>query len=189
MLVSGAASVGDPSAAHCITGDMVGPLRSYQAQCVENIRAAFWRRRRVLFVLPTGGGKTVIFAFITSQAAAKGNSIVVPAHRQEIVDQISSALWKMGVAHGRIQPDYPTTHLQVQVAMVQTLTGRLDTTPEPNLLIVDEAHHAVAGTWKKILAEWPNARVLGSPPHLSGSMAVASGTSLRRWCSGPMSPR
>jgi superfamily II DNA or RNA helicase len=56
-------------------------LRNYQAECVTAIRQAFTRWRRVLFVLPTGGGKTVIFAFITSHAAAKGNQVSVLAHR------------------------------------------------------------------------------------------------------------
>jgi superfamily II DNA or RNA helicase len=137
-------------------------LRPYQADCVQRIRLAFaLGYLRVLFVLPTGGGKTVIFAYITPQAAAKGYRVIILAHRQEIADQISMALWQMGVPHGRIQPDRPMTDLPVQVAMVQTLARRLDTIPEPQLLVIDEAHHAVAGTWEKILAAWPKARVLG----------------------------
>jgi superfamily II DNA or RNA helicase len=48
-------------------------LRDYQAECVTAIRQAFTRWRSVLHVLPTGGGKTVEFAYITADAAAKGN--------------------------------------------------------------------------------------------------------------------
>src|SRR6478609_40765 len=58
-------------------------LRPSQADGVAEIRVAFIRWRRVLFVLATGGGKTIIVGFITSKAAAKGNRVLVLAHRQE----------------------------------------------------------------------------------------------------------
>jgi hypothetical protein len=64
-------------------------LRDYQIDSIADIGAAFAQHRRLLFVLPTGGGKTIIFAFITTHAAAKGNRVVIVAHRAEIVDQIS----------------------------------------------------------------------------------------------------
>jgi DNA repair protein RadD len=98
-------------------------LRSYQDEAVAAIRAAFARCRRVLFVLPTGGGKTVVFAFIVTNAAAKGNRVIVLAHRQEIADQISTALTAMGVAHGRIQPGYPMTGDPVQEAAEKRIAG------------------------------------------------------------------
>jgi superfamily II DNA or RNA helicase len=146
-------------------------LRDYQAEGVAAIRQAFKRCRRVLFVLPTGGGKTVCFAYITLHAAAKGNRVIVAAHRQEIVHQISAALFAMGVAHGRIHQGHTTTDDLVQVAMVQTLARRLDNALEPRLLVIDEAHHAVAGTWSKVSAAWPSAKVLGvtaTPERLDG---------------------
>jgi DNA repair protein RadD len=146
-------------------------LRDYQVDDIADIRAAFVEHRRVLFVLPTGGGKTVIFSFITTHAAAKGNRVIILAHRQEIVDQICRALDVMGVAYGRIQPGRRMTAEPVQVAMVQTLARRLDLVEEPALLVVDEAHHAVAGTWSKIASAWPHAKVLGTtatPERLDG---------------------
>jgi superfamily II DNA or RNA helicase len=146
-------------------------LRDYQLECVTAIRQAFTRWRRVLHVLPTGGGKTVEFSYITAHAAAKGNRVIVLAHRQEIADQISIALAAMDVAHGRIQPGYAMTNNLAQVAMVQTVHGRLAVIPEPALVVIDEAHHAVASTWSKIAAAWPNAKVLGvtaTPERLDG---------------------
>ena len=146
-------------------------LRDYQTECVAAIRQAFTRWRRVLFALPTGGGKTVCFAFITSSAAAKGNRVIVLAHRQEIADQISTALAAMDVAHGRIQPGHPMTDHLVQVGMVQTVARRQEAIPAPTLLVIDEAHHAVAGTWHKVADAWPNAKVLGvtaTPERLDG---------------------
>jgi DNA repair protein RadD len=146
-------------------------LRPYQVEDVAAIRAAFSRCRRVLFVLPTGGGKTVCFAFITAHAAAKGNRVTVLGHRQEIADQIDIALSAQGVPHGRIQPGYAPTDDLVQVGMVQTVARRLEALQEPALLVIDECHHAVAGTWTKITAAWPNAKVLGTsatPERLDG---------------------
>ena len=77
----------------------------------------------------------------------------------------------MGVAHGRIQPGHAMTDDLVQVGMVQTVARRLEAIPAPALLVIDEAHHAVAGTWAKIAAAWPNAKVLGvtaTPERLDG---------------------
>lgn len=146
-------------------------LRPYQTELVTGIRASFARHRRVLAVAPTGAGKTVTFAYITMNAAAKGNSTIVAAHRQEIVDQISRALDAMGVRHGRIQPGHTMTADAVQVAMIQTLGGRLERIPEPDLLVIDEAHHAITGSYAKVCAAWPRARVLGvtaTPQRLDG---------------------
>jgi superfamily II DNA or RNA helicase len=146
-------------------------LRSYQASAIAAIRAAFALSLRVLFCLPTGGGKTVCFVYITAHAAAKGNRVIVLAHRQEIVDQISAALTAMGVPHGRIQPDYLMTTDLVQIAMIQTLVRRLDAIPAPALLVIDECHHSVSDTYVKIAAAWPNVKILGvtaTPERLDG---------------------
>src|SRR5262249_17557053 len=104
-------------------------------------------------------------------AAAKGNRVIILAHRAEIADQISLALTAMGVGHGRIQPGHPRTDHIVHVGMVQTVCNRLADIPAPALLVLDEAHHAVAGTWCKVAAAWPNAKVLGvtaTPQRLDG---------------------
>ena len=114
-------------------------LRHYQADAVAAIRMAFATHRRVLFVSPTGSGKTVIFAYITTNAVARGNGVIILAHRVEIVDQISAALSGLDVRHGRVQPGYSMTGHPVQVGMVQSVAKRLESIDEPSLLIVDEA--------------------------------------------------
>lgn len=136
-------------------------LRPYQDTLVADVRTAFATYRRVLVVAPTGSGKTRTFAYITTNAAAKDKRVYVVAHRAEIVEQISAALDDMGVRHGRIQPGHAMTPDPVQVAMVQTLARRLDKVPPPDLLVVDEAHHGVAGTWATVTAAYPKARILG----------------------------
>lgn len=136
-------------------------LRPYQMDMANGIRASFAKHRRVLGVAPTGAGKTVLFAYITKNAAAKGNPVIIQAHRSNIVDQISGALDKIGIRHGRIQPGHSMTDDLVQVAMVQTLTRRLERVRPPKLIITDEAHHASATQYKSILEYWPDARSLG----------------------------
>ena len=147
-------------------------LRPYQDRAVAEIRAAFNHgARRVLFVLPTGGGKTTVFSYVTSAAAARGNRVCVLVHRQELVDQVSGSLTAMGVLHGIVAGGYPETTAPVQVASVASLVRRLDRTEPFDLLIPDEAHHAVAGSWKAVLDAMPRAFVLGvtaTPERLDG---------------------
>jgi DNA repair protein RadD len=150
-------------------------LRNYQEAGVSQIRLEYMQqRRRVLFVLPTGGGKSLVFCYIAEQAAKRGNRIAVLVHRQELVDQTSRTLTELGVAHGVIAAGYrqDLSH-GVQVASVQTLARRLHTVPADffQLLIVDEAHHAVAGSWSKLIDHYSAAKVLGvtaTPSRLDG---------------------
>ena len=140
-------------------------LRTYQHQAVEQIRQAYRQgNRSVLFVLPTGGGKTVVFSHIAEQAAARGNRICVLVHRQELLRQASASLTGLGVRHGVIAAGRSMNlAAPVQVASVQTLARRLHRIPGDyfQLLVVDEAHHSNAGTWARVLAHCSSARVLG----------------------------
>jgi len=150
-------------------------LRPYQQQAVAEIRGSYQAGcRRALFVLPTGGGKTVVFTHIAERAAMRGSRICILVHRQELVDQSSRSLHAIGCNHGVIAAGYrqDLSHT-VQVASVQTLARRLHQIPAGffQLLIVDEAHHAVAGTWAKVLEHHQGGHVLGvtaTPERLDG---------------------
>lgn len=139
-------------------------LRPYQNDAVANVRNSYKNgSRSPLVVLPTGGGKTVIFSHIAANVSARGKQVLILVHRVELLRQTSSALSKSGVHHGLINPKYtPDLMAKVQVCSVQTLNKRMHKYPlSPDLIIVDEAHHATAGTWRKILEFYPKARVLG----------------------------
>lgn len=150
-------------------------LRKYQEEGVNNLRLGFMRGTRCcLYVLPTGGGKTVIFSHIAEQAAQRGNRICILVHRQELVDQASRSLQALGMDHGVIAAgrSMDLSH-SVQIASVQTLARRLHRVPADffGLLIVDEAHHAVAGQWSKVIDHYARAKVLGvtaTPERLDG---------------------
>jgi superfamily II DNA or RNA helicase len=103
-----------------------------------------------------------LFCYVTASAVAKGQRVLLLVHREELLNQTSAALTRFEVAHGKIHPRYtPAYYERAQVASVQTIVNRLDKVPAPDLIVVDEAHHANAGSWQKILAAFPKARVLG----------------------------
>ena len=147
-------------------------LRFYQELAITQIREALARYLRALLVMPTGSGKTVVFSEICRLASIKGSTVLILVHRRELVTQASDKLLKAGVEHGIIAAGFKPSEHSVQVASVQTLARRLRTVPiEPDLIIIDEAHHAVAGQWEKILQHFANARVIGvtaTPSRLDG---------------------
>lgn len=137
-------------------------LRDYQNQAVDNVRAALRRGSRApLLVLPTGGGKTIVFCYIAERASLRGKRVLILVHRQELLRQTSEKLDMFGVDHGLIAAGHSMNAHPVQVASVQTLVRRLDRLPPPDLIVIDEAHHAVAGSWAKILRAFPNSQLLG----------------------------
>lgn len=137
-------------------------LRDYQRKGKQDVYAAFRSgKQSVLFVLPTGGGKTVFFSSVSDDASAKGHRIIILVHRKELVFQTVRALQHYGIHAEVIMPGYrymPTA--QIQVAMVQTITRR-DKPKNVGLIITDEAHHSKAASYTNVYAEYPNARHLG----------------------------
>jgi DNA repair protein RadD len=149
-------------------------LRDYQSEAVARIRAAFAAHRRVLFQLPTGGGKTVVFAYIIASAMKHGRRVLILTHRVEILDQIQAALAIAGVSYGVIAPGHPVTDDLVQIASVASLAQpkRLERWRDRfDFMVVDECHHSVSPTWTRVLESQPRAAILGvtaTPERLDG---------------------
>src|SRR5215813_12637781 len=142
-------------------------LRPYQTDIAAEFERYLGRGdRSILLVAPTGSGKTVIASAIIAGTARR---VLVVAHRREIVNQTSDKLTARGVYHGIIQAGDEKKlrpMATVQVASIQTLHARAirsSTMPMPlaDLVIIDEAHHACAATYRKILEAYPDAIVLG----------------------------
>lgn len=148
-------------------------LRTYQQHAIENLRDAYRAGARApLLCLPTGCGKTIIFTAIANSAAARGRDVLILVHRRELLNQASRKLSAIGLDHDIIAAGSPATDHSVRVASVQTLARRLPGIDwQPSLIIIDEAHHACAGSWTKILDKWPDAYRLGvtaTPCRLDG---------------------
>jgi superfamily II DNA or RNA helicase len=147
-------------------------LRPYQVAAVDNLRASYRASKSApLLALPCGAGKTVIFTHVARTMYRKGKRALILVHRSELMRQCSVALKKWNVPHGMIRAGQGMTSHAVQIASVQTLVRRLSRLPAPDLIVIDEAHHAGAATWQKIFEAYPDAKLLGvtaTPQRLDG---------------------
>lgn len=138
-------------------------LRDYQERDEERIRAAFRAgRRHVLYVAPTGSGKTILFCDLTLKVLERGKRVLIVCHRHELIEQISEALDKFHIEHGLIVSGVPPRyHHAAQVSSVQSLAVRR--LPwQPDLIVIDEAHHTARGNaWARALQDYPDAYRLG----------------------------
>lgn len=137
-------------------------LRDYQQDLISKTFAA-WSSgmRKVLLQLSTGGGKTIIFAVVASELTCRGEGVLVVAHREELILQAADKMAvTTGVQPGIIKAGYKPTDSLIQVGSIQTLARR-KTYPKAELVIVDEAHHASAASYRKLLDAYPNALILG----------------------------
>jgi superfamily II DNA or RNA helicase len=149
-------------------------LRPYQTDLLDRINKSWFSgTRSIVCQLPTGGGKTILFATAVHEANQKGLKCLVLAHREELIVQAADKLEIItNNPVGIIKAGYPTNYdRDIQVASIQSLTRRLKHCPEFDLIVVDEAHHSTSRTYREVLNRFPNARVLGvtaTPIRLDG---------------------
>jgi superfamily II DNA or RNA helicase len=148
-------------------------LRPYQSELFAAIHGAVKRGvKRPLVVAPTGSGKTVMFCYTVGRSAKAGKRSVILVHRQELLEQTSKTLTTFGISHGLIAAGCRPDPFQcVQVAMVATLKNRMATIQKPDLIVVDEAHHGMAGSYKAIFDHFLDAHIIGftaTPERLDG---------------------
>ncbi len=138
-------------------------LRPYQSDAVPAIHAALMRVRGVLYVLPTGGGKTIVFSEICRLCHEYGTDVIVVVHRDTLLMQASDKLRAINVPHTLIAPGHTNFGDAIKVASVQTLArriGSIGVEGKPLLFIIDEGHHGVSGSYKKIADAYPDASLL-----------------------------
>lgn len=147
-------------------------LRPYQELLIEGVRDEFRQgRRRTCVVAPCGAGKTVIMAWMAAQTAVQGHPVLFAVHRQELIEQSSRTFSALGVQHGIIAPGCPNTDERIQIGSIFTIARRLGKIQPPGVIILDEAHHATANTWRKLIQAFPNAFVIGltaTPARMGG---------------------
>ncbi|MGQ9814240.1 MAG: DEAD/DEAH box helicase family protein [Candidatus Roseilinea sp.] len=138
-------------------------LRPYQEQAINTTRAKIAAGvRRILLTAPTGAGKTCIAAGIVLSAVAKGKRVLFLAHRRELIDQTVNKLVDAGVPNlGVIMAGNKLRNASapVQVASIQTLIRR--ELPPADLIIIDEAHRANARSYLSVVANYPDATIIG----------------------------
>ncbi len=135
-------------------------LRPHQQRAVAEVRDAMRTSRRVLLVVPTGGGKTATASVLIHSAHERGRRSLFLVHRREIVRDTHRRLVAAGVPCGLVLAGEPATDAPVQVASVQTIAAR-EAYPAADLVVWDEAHHTAADTYRTILGQYPAAYHLG----------------------------
>ena len=148
-------------------------LRPYQIDAIRRVEEAWQAHRSVLLVMATGTGKTVVFCELARRRREAGRTLVV-AHRNELLEQATAAMARVGLSCDLEQAsDFAPVDgglfgegalADVVVASVATLHARrLARWPHDAFatVIVDEAHHSCAATYRAIVQRFPRAKVLG----------------------------
>lgn len=144
-------------------------LRPYQQQARDRIHAE-WENghTRTLLVLPTGTGKTIVFASVAADQVRAGDRVLILAHRGELLEQAADKLQRSTGLVSAVEKADATclnTWFRVVVGSVQTLqrTARLERFPHDyfGTIIIDEAHHAITDGYRRILDYFGDAKVLG----------------------------
>ena len=146
-------------------------LFDYQEDMKERIEKALRLHRSVMAQMPTGTGKTylltaVIDSFVSNNPMEK---VWIVAHRRELVSQIDETVRKF---HSYSASNTSTLLSSVKAMSIQWLMRHYDEIEEePGMIVIDEAHHALAKTYKEMWERFPNAKFLGltaTPCRLNG---------------------
>lgn len=156
-------------------------LRDYQQEHKQNIYNAFAQHDSVMLQMPTGTGKTRLFVSLIHDLIRFGKEhntrvgVLILVHRIELIEQIHEVLsLKYHLPHGFIlSGEKEDAENPIQLASVQTLSRRLDDWRSHtfDLIIVDEAHHVTSDSYRTIIDQFPDAKMLGvtaTPVRLNG---------------------
>lgn len=144
-------------------------LRPYQQQARDRIHAEWDAgHTHTLLVLPTGTGKTIVFASVAADQVRAGDRVLILAHRGELLEQAADKLQRSTGLVSAVEKAESTcldSWFRVVVGSVQTLqrTARLERFPQDyfGTIIIDEAHHAITDGYRRILDYFSGAKVLG----------------------------
>ena len=144
-------------------------LRPYQSEARRRIHAE-WEagHQRTLLVLPTGTGKTVVFAAVAEDCVRAGQRVLVLAHRGELLAQAADKIYRstgLRCALEQARHSSLDSPLRITVGSVQSLGQEKRLAPSAHdwfaAIIIAEAHHAVTGGYRQVLDWFPGARLLG----------------------------
>lgn len=144
-------------------------LRPYQQEAMQSIFYE-WSTgvKRTLLVLPTGCGKTIVFAKVAEECVKEGDRVLILAHRGELLDQAADKIGKstgLGCATEKAEQTCIGSWFRIVVGSVQSMMRekRLSQFPDDyfNTIIIDEAHHCISDSYQRVLQHFPEAKVLG----------------------------
>ncbi|RHV08636.1 ATP-dependent helicase [Firmicutes bacterium OM07-11] len=144
-------------------------LRPYQQEAKDSIFQQ-WENgvHKTLLVLPTGCGKTIVFAKVTEQCVQNGDRVLILAHRGELLDQAADKIAKstgLGCATEKAEQSCLGSWFRITVGSVQSLMRekRLGRFPTDyfDTIIIDEAHHCISDGYQRVLQHFTDAKVLG----------------------------
>ncbi len=144
-------------------------LRPYQQQAREAVERD-WAGgfSRTLLVLPTGCGKTIVFCKIIEDMVRAGGRCLILAHRGELLEQAADKLMKtagIGSAVEKAGESCMDSWYRVAVGSVQSLMRKTRLAKFPreyfDVIVVDEAHHALSDGYQRVLGHFAGAKVLG----------------------------
>ena len=143
-------------------------LRPYQQEAKDAVFEEWEKVDRTLVVLPTGCGKTIVFAKITEECVRRGDRVLILAHRGELLEQASDKIAKatgLRCAMEKAENTCLGSWFRITVGSVQSLQRekRLAQFSEDyfGTIIIDEAHHCISDGYQKVLQHFPKAKVLG----------------------------
>ena len=142
-------------------------LYNYQAEMKERIDVAFRSYRSVMVQMPTGTGKTVLLSEVVKgeEQRVKNPWVWIVVHRRELVEQIRDTLNTMlSCPYSTLDTTYPflSENSRIKVMSIQWLSRHYqDMAEKPSLIVIDEAHHAVAKTYAEVMNAYPEAKKLG----------------------------
>ncbi len=143
-------------------------LRPYQQAAKEAIFCEWENINKTLLVLPTGCGKTIVFAKVAEECVRQGRRVLILAHRGELLQQAAEKIGKvtgLGCATEKAEESCLNSWFRITVGSIQTLMREKRLSCFSNdyfdTIIIDEAHHSISNSYQKVLEHFPDAKVLG----------------------------
>lgn len=143
-------------------------LRPYQQEAKDSIFEQWESVDKTLLVLPTGCGKTIVFAKVAEECVRRGKRVLIMAHRGELLEQASDKIYKTTGLRCAVEKAEETclgSWFRIVVGSVQSLQRekRLSRFPDDyfDAIIIDEAHHCISDGYQKVLKYFSDAKVLG----------------------------
>ena len=164
-------------------------LFDYQKDMVMRIEKAFRLYRSVMAQMPTGTGKTVVLASVVESFLGEHplKSVWIVAHRRELVSQIQETIERVfsnrlaekedGSSDNLIEKPLDSSLFTLRSSLIKAMSIQWlarhydEIGEEPGMIVIDEAHHALAKTYKEMWERFPKAKFLGltaTPCRLNG---------------------